>query len=281
MKKILVILATCAIFILSACGGSAPATTATTKETTSKIKEESLKETDAPFLSILSGRCDPYKKMSMDKEELLSLFANNFEDFEKSETLDDVPEDFYKAVTIMMWQDDDEYYDIGISAYTALSMLEKENTEMFQSYLPSVRQTFEGVSKFSIEDILILEFLSDSDVGAENPFENETESTTMSSAEGSPTLGEKNALQKAKDYLSFMPFSYTGLIDQLEYEGYTIDEATYGADNCGADWMEQAALKAQDYIDYTAFSRQGLVDQLLYEGFTEEEALYGAESVGF
>lgn len=95
------------------------------------------------------------------------------------------------------------------------------------------------------------------------------------------TLGMKNALSKAKDYLDTMPFSYEGLIKQLEFEGYTNEEALYGVDNCGADWMEQAAKKAQDYLDTMEFSRQGLIDQLIFEGFTEEQAEYGVTAVGY
>ena len=44
------------------------------------------------------------------------------------------------------------------------------------------------------------------------------------------TTGEKNALKRAGEYLDYTPFSYTGLIEQLEYEGYTHDEAVYGVD---------------------------------------------------
>jgi hypothetical protein len=35
---------------------------------------------------------------------------------------------------------------------------------------------------------------------------------------------------KAKSYLSFMSFSRDGLIDQLEFEGFTHSQAVYGAD---------------------------------------------------
>ena len=77
-----------------------------------------------------------------------------------------------------------------------------------------------------------------------------------------------------------MAFSYDGLIDQLEYEGYTHEEAVYAADNCGADWMEQAAKKGADYLDIMPFSRQGLIDQLEYDGFTAEQAKYGATQNG-
>ena len=85
-------------------------------------------------------------------------------------------------------------------------------------------------------------------------------------------MGERNALKKAQDYLDFTAFSYTGLIDQLEFEGYTYQEALYGVDNCGADWNEQAAKKAAQYLEFMAFSRQGLIEQLEYEGFTHEQA---------
>ena len=40
------------------------------------------------------------------------------------------------------------------------------------------------------------------------------------------TVGAQNALESAKQYLAIMPFSYSGLIDQLEYEGYTTSEAS-------------------------------------------------------
>ena len=95
------------------------------------------------------------------------------------------------------------------------------------------------------------------------------------------SAGQLNALSSAHDYLDVMPFSYTSLIEQLEYEGYTTEEATYAADNCGADWNEQAALSAQSYLDTMSFSRSGLIDQLLYEGFTQEQAEYGVTSVGY
>ena len=78
-----------------------------------------------------------------------------------------------------------------------------------------------------------------------------------------------------------MPFSYEGLIDQLEYEGFTHSEAVYGADNCGADWNEQAAMMAESYLDILPFSRSELIGQLEFEGFTHAQAVYGAEQNGY
>ncbi len=95
------------------------------------------------------------------------------------------------------------------------------------------------------------------------------------------TIGEQNALSSAFDYLDYTAFSYSGLIEQLEYEGFSSKEATYAADNCGADWNEQAAKCAENYISISSFSRSGLIEQLEFEGFTKEQAEYGVKTVGY
>ena len=94
------------------------------------------------------------------------------------------------------------------------------------------------------------------------------------------TMGELNALSSAKSYLRYMEFSYTGLIKQLEYEGYSTQEATYAANNCGANWYEQALEQAKDYLSYSAFSYTGLVEQLEFEGYTNAEATYAVNNCG-
>ena len=113
--------------------------------------------------------------------------------------------------------------------------------------------------------------------------ETKQSSTTVSATttQTTETIGMKNAVKKAKSYLNFTAFSYTGLIKQLEYEGFTHDEAVYGADNSGADWKEQAYKKGMSYLDFMAFSRDGLIDQLEYEGFTEEEIEYAITKIGY
>lgn len=95
------------------------------------------------------------------------------------------------------------------------------------------------------------------------------------------SMGQRNALKKAQDYLNYSSFSKKGLIGQLEYEGFSNAEALYAVDNCGADWNQQAASKAESYISYTSFSRSGLIEQLEYEGFTYEQAVYGVNAVGY
>lgn len=132
-----------------------------------------------------------------------------------------------------------------------------------------------SISVYRISDMaLIKKTGSLTDVSA-------SDSQSVDDSNSDVTLGEQNAYKKALSYLDYTAFSYSGLIDQLEYEGFSAEEATYGADNCGADWNEQAAKKAQSYLEYTSFSRDGLIEQLEYEGFTKEQAEYGVAAVGF
>ncbi|MBD5151194.1 MAG: hypothetical protein HDT16_01565 [Oscillibacter sp.] len=96
----------------------------------------------------------------------------------------------------------------------------------------------------------------------------------------SATASQKSALSQAKNYLKVSAFSYEGLIDQLEYEKYTHEDAVYAADNCGADWNEQALQSAKSYLKLMEFSYEGLIDQLGYEKYTTEQATYAADNCG-
>lgn len=142
----------------------------------------------------------------------------------------------------------------------SFQMIQSDNTEY--SYFDDFEKILNSVS------------LSRSD-------ESNSSSAGTSDSSNAVPLEYQNALSKARDYLDYAAFSYTGLIDQLEYEQFSTESATYAADNCGADWNEQASKKAQDYLDFSSFSRQGLIDQLLYEGFTQEQAEYGVTAVGY
>lgn len=111
--------------------------------------------------------------------------------------------------------------------------------------------------------------------------DDELELSTESSAQPDMTVSQQNALRCAKEYLDYTAFSYGGLINQLEFEGFSTEDATFAVDNCGADWNEQAVKCAKSYLDFMAYSFDGLVSQLEYEGFTHEQAVYGAQQNGF
>ena len=100
-------------------------------------------------------------------------------------------------------------------------------------------------------------------------------------AQETVTLGMKNALGRAGDYLEFTSFSKPGLKHQLEYEGFTSAEASYAVNHIVVDWNAQCAAKAQSYLDFSHFSRQRLKEQLEYEGFTASEIAYGLQAVGY
>ena len=95
------------------------------------------------------------------------------------------------------------------------------------------------------------------------------------------TMGQKNAIAKAEQYLDYSAFSKKGLIEQLKFEGFDQKDAEFAVKNCGADWNEQAAKKAQQYLDYSSFSKKSLIEQLVFEGFTQKQAEYGAKAVGY
>jgi hypothetical protein len=94
-------------------------------------------------------------------------------------------------------------------------------------------------------------------------------------------MGQRNAVAKAKDYLSLTAFSRSGLVKQLEFEGFATADAEFAVDNIAADWNVQAEKKAKEYLDLTSFSRDSLVQQLTFEGFTQEQAEHGATAAGY
>ncbi len=94
------------------------------------------------------------------------------------------------------------------------------------------------------------------------------------------TPGQQNARESAESYLNGSAFSRTSLIEQLEFEGFSTKDATYGVEAQKADWNKQAAASAESYLDTSAFSRVGLIDQLKFEGFTVKQATYGVTQAG-
>lgn len=94
------------------------------------------------------------------------------------------------------------------------------------------------------------------------------------------TNSRAQALKKAQSYLRSMAFSRSGLIGQLEYDGFSTADATAAVDSLSVDWSAQAVKKAQSYLRSMAFSRSGLIRQLEYEGFSTADAKHAADAVG-
>lgn len=166
---------------------------------------------------------------------------------------------------------------INYNSYVSIVVLRiceysNEYNDNFMDIYNSVKSEF-GNYDFSLQSKK--EDTESDDNTDEIPQTSDEETSTSSEA---ATTGQRNALSKAKQYLDFSAFSYLGLIEQLEYEKFSHEEAVYAADNCNADWNEQALDKAKSYLDFSAFSYKGLVEQLKYEKYTDEQASYAADN---
>jgi len=94
-------------------------------------------------------------------------------------------------------------------------------------------------------------------------------------------LALANAKRMARQYIAYSAFSRTGLIEQLEYEGFSNSISTKAVDSLKLNWNKQAGKMAKSYLKYSAFSRDGLLEQLVYEGFTQSQAEAGLKAVGY
>jgi len=131
--------------------------------------------------------------------------------------------------------------------------------------------------------LFIFASLAGGNSSTNSPKENSptTSSTQVDEQENSnESVGQSNAVKKAKSYLSYSAFSRSGLIAQLEFEGFSTSDATYGTDAQNANWNDQAAKKGKSYLDMSGYSRNGLIDQLEFEGFSTKEATFGASANG-
>ena len=174
-----------------------------------------------------------------------------------------------------------------------------EGSDFWEIDIINLRSLYEGASpeavaqlKFNVED-MIQEANEQLELRMENLINqagngegsNHTgkpgSKPTINSTPATVTLGMENALETAYDYLRAMPFSASGLYDQLEYEGYLPEECQYAVDHCNANWNEQAARAARQYLDIMSFSKEGLINQLQYEGYTYNQAVYGVEANGY
>ena len=93
------------------------------------------------------------------------------------------------------------------------------------------------------------------------------------------TNAQKNAVRTAQSYLESSGFSRKGLIEQLDYDGYTIGDATTAIDSLDMNWLKQAKKTAKSYLQDSGFSRKGLIEQLDYDGYTISDATTAVDSL--
>jgi hypothetical protein len=101
-----------------------------------------------------------------------------------------------------------------------------------------------------------------------------------SGSAGAATVRDRQALSKAKSDLRAEPYSLEGLVVQLNFGGYTMAEATYGAENSGANWNHEALVAAKENLATKAYSMKGLIERLKIAKFTAVQASYGVANSG-
>jgi hypothetical protein len=93
-------------------------------------------------------------------------------------------------------------------------------------------------------------------------------------------VAQQNAKRSAESYIEMSGFSRSGLIKQLQFEGFAEKDANRAIDSMNVNWNTEAEQSAKSYMEMSGFSRSGLIGQLEFEGFTNAQAAHGADSVG-
>ncbi|MBO4383270.1 MAG: Ltp family lipoprotein, partial [Clostridia bacterium] len=74
---------------------------------------------------------------------------------------------------------------------------------------------------------------------------------TTPSAVATATGERQKALVSAQNKLGQMAYSRQWLIAELQNDGFTGEDATWGVDHCNVDWNDQAYRKAKEYLTLT------------------------------
>ena len=104
---------------------------------------------------------------------------------------------------------------------------------------------------------------------------------SVATAAQASTIGQREALQAAKSYLSSGHFSRAGLTRQLTSsygEGFSRADAVWGVNHAHANWYREAVQAAKSYLSTGHFSRAALIHQLespYGDQFTHAQAVYG------
>lgn len=106
------------------------------------------------------------------------------------------------------------------------------------------------------------------------------ERAAVEAAVAAGTVAQQDTFRRAEEWLDLTSFSRSGLIEQLEREGFPTEDATWAVDLLSVDWNEQAAKDASAVLAKDTLSRSELIDFLIYVGFTQEQAEYGANRAG-
>ena len=204
-------------------------------------------EAYSQILEVLEKAFSEYQyNIEYDKEEkMLTLYMQQFMDGMRTmillypDQLRDGAKNFY-----------DQIDDIGERIYSVLHlknypdvsfryvMVDELNDANLYPENAIIYSSINGETTFNLidESSSEIDVASDKEVSSdEEEYSHDTEtsgtlsevSITPKTSTANASSGEKNALAKAMQYLDYTAFSYSGLIEQLEYEGYTLYNGIY------------------------------------------------------
>lgn len=219
---------------------------------------------------------------SVNLKEVINTSSDRYHDFKledvyyRSDLIDDSTIFYGDAVS-----DHIQFYNVFSKKYatTAMTQLGFRYTEFSDDLEYTAHQKELNDEAKKVEEEKIKKAQEEADKKEQE--KKEKAAQDKKSEKPALSMSQINANRKAREYLNYSAFSRAGLIEQLEFEGFSEDDSTRAADSTNTNWNLQAAQKAQDYLNYTSFSRDGLIEQLEFEGFSSEEALYGVEKVGY
>ena len=171
-------------------------------------------------------------------------------------------------------------YELASQTKTYFSTINRRVTkEKFQDlmidYTDKCRDIYAELSTLRAK--AELEYLNSNDL-SEGVDQLNSQLSGSADESGYYTVSESDSVvvKHAKMYLNVSAFSYSGLVEQLRYEGRSESEAKEAIDCLTVDWNKQALKSATSYLKVSGFSFKRLSEQLMYEGFSEDEAWYGA-----
>lgn len=204
--------------------------------------------------------------------EVKQATADQLKAEKKAQEIEDIRKECSKYLDII----DKPYYDMTSQERTLITQfLDTEFTKLPDELKQEYQAKYDFAKASKEEGVAKIQAEEQAKKEAEAKAEEERKAKEIADKENA------NAINTAKRYLNYSGFSRQGLIEQLEFEGYPTESATYAVDNCDGNWNEECAETAQNYLNYSSFSRDGLYQQLQFEGFTDEQIQYGLSAVGY
>ena len=121
----------------------------------------------------------------------------------------------------------------------------------------------------------------DSDRTASENNSPESQSATPTPQEEEPqlTFRQETALAAARYRIGSGGLSKRALIQHMTAGGSSRADATFAANNVGADWKKEAVEQARDRLDALAYPKRSLREHLEADGFTRAQAKHAVNKV--